>query len=161
MSKKNQPKIVFLDEPTTGLDPQARRNIWELIEQIKSRGQTIVLTTHYMEEAEQLCDRIAIMDQGKIIDLDTPKQLIRKHGSGSVISFRSKEKLDKKFLKSIPAVTNVSIEDHKYILKTSDEIKTLKKIISCQEKCKADDLIIRQSTLEDVFLNLTGKKLRE
>ncbi len=105
----NKPKVLFLDEPTTGLDPQARRNLWDLVEKIKSRGITVVLTTHYMEEAQLLCDRVAIMDSGKIIALDTPKELI-------------KNLLDNGFKKK-------------------------------EEVMQAD--------LEDVFINLTGKALRD
>lgn len=105
----NKPKVLFLDEPTTGLDPQARRNLWDLVQKIKSRGITVVLTTHYMEEAQLLCDRVAIMDSGKIIALDTPKKLI-------------KNLLDSGFKKK-------------------------------EEVMQAD--------LEDVFINLTGKALRD
>jgi len=105
----HQPKVIFLDEPTTGLDPQARLNLWELIEEIKKKGVTVVLTTHYMEEAERLCDRIAIMDAGKIVKIDTPQSLI------------------------------------------DDLIKTGFK----------REVEVRQATLEDVFIHLTGKALRE
>ena len=105
----NEPKILFLDEPTTGLDPQARRNLWELVKTIKKRGITVVLTTHYMEEAEVLCDRIAIMDNGEIIAHDTPKKLV-------------KDLLKRGFKK---------------------------------------DVVVEQATLEDVFIDLTGKELRE
>ena len=105
----NNPKVLFLDEPTTGLDPQARRNMWDLIERIKKRGITVILTTHYMDEAELLCDRLAIMDEGKIITLDTPKNMIKK------------------------------------LLKRGFK--------------KAQ--VVEQASLEDVFIDLTGKELRE
>ncbi len=105
----HNPKVFFLDEPTTGLDPQARRNLWELIEQVRDKGVTIILTTHYMEEAEQLCDRVAIMDNGKIIALDTPKNLV-------------KQLLKRGFRK---------------------------------------EQIVEQANLEDVFIDLTGKGLKE
>src|SRR5690606_2015518 len=81
------PELVFLDEPTTGLDPQARRQVWELVEQLKSTGRTIVLTTHYMEEAERLCDRVAIVDHGRVIALDTPRRLVAGLGAGQIVFF--------------------------------------------------------------------------
>jgi ABC-2 type transport system ATP-binding protein len=105
----NKPKVLFLDEPTTGLDPQARRHLWNLIEEIRAKGMTVLITTHYMDEAEVLCDRVAIMDAGKIIDIDTPQNLIKKL-------------LDKGFKKK---------------------------------------RVVQEATLEDVFLDMTGKNLRE
>lgn len=157
----NEPKIIFLDEPTTGLDPQARRNIWSLIEKIRERGHTIVMTTHYMEEAEILCDRIAIMDKGKIIDINTPYNLIKKHGTGSIISFKSEKHIAKKTLLHLDSVTNVISTDRKYELYSKDDIKTIKDLVNIQKEFSITNLSIRPSTLEDVFLNLTGKKLRE
>lgn len=157
----NNPKVVFLDEPTTGLDPQARRNIWDLVQGIKTKGETIVITTHYMEEAEYLCDRIAIMDQGKIIDLDTPRKLIKKHGTGSTISFKSNSYIDEKILKKISTVKNVKRAGSEYFLSTSDEMITMKELIEIDKKNTLNDLAVKPSTLEDVFINLTGKKLRE
>lgn len=156
----NDPKIVFLDEPTTGLDPQARRNVWQLVAEIKAKGQTIVLTTHYMEEAEQLCDRIAIMDQGKIIDLDTPKALIRKHGSGSMVSFKTSKVIDEKLLKKIAKVKKVTTSGQRYELSSSNEMATLKDLLKLEKKYQIKDISVRPSTLEDVFLNLTGKQLK-
>lgn len=157
----NNPKVVFLDEPTTGLDPQARRNVWELIKQIHARKKTIVITTHYMEEAEILCDRIAIMNQGKIIDLDTPKELIKKHGTGSNISFKSTKIIVKNILEKLSSVTKIKIVNHFYELISENETKTLKDLLKIEEKFGIFDISIRPSTLEDVFLNLTGKKLKE
>lgn len=157
----NNPKIIFLDEPTTGLDPQARRNVWDLVEKIRAKGHTIVLTTHYMEEAEKLCDRIAIMDSGKIVALDTPFELIKKYGSGSVISFKSSEDFSKDFLKKLEAVKDVKIDDHYYEITSNDDIETLKEIMKLKNTKKIIELAIKPSNLENVFLNLTGKKLRE
>jgi ABC-2 type transport system ATP-binding protein len=157
----NNPKIIFLDEPTTGLDPQARRNVWDLVERIRAKGHTIVLTTHYMEEAEKLCDRIAIMDSGKIVALDTPFELIKKYGSGSVISFKSSEDFSKEYLKKLKAVKDVKIDDHYYELTSNDDIETLKEIMNLKNTKKILELAIKPSNLENVFLNLTGKKLRE
>lgn len=157
----NNPKVVFLDEPTTGLDPQARRNVWKLIKQIHAHKQTIVITTHYMEEAEILCDRIAIMDQGKIIDLDSPKNLIKKHGTGSIINFKSTKKIANNILRALSSVNKIKIANHFYELISKNETKTLKDLLKIEEKFDVFDISIRPSTLEDVFLNLTGKKLRE
>lgn len=157
----NNPKVVFLDEPTTGLDPQARRNIWELINNIRGKGQTIVITTHYMEEAELLCDRIAIMNQGKIIDLDTPYNLIKNHGSGTVISFNCVKDINKKDFSKLKDIKNITISDHHCEISTQNEMNTLKDLLKLENKYEIKELILRPSTLEDVFLNLTGKKLKE
>lgn len=157
----NNPKVVFLDEPTTGLDPQARHNVWDMVQDIRGKGQTIVITTHYMEEAEKLCDRIAIMDQGKIIDLDTPKGLINKHGSGSIITFRSQKPLSKSELNAISEQKDVKIEEDRYRLIAKDESKALKQLVSLDKTHNIAEISITPSTLEDVFINLTGKKLRE
>lgn len=155
----NDPKIVFLDEPTTGLDPQARRNIWQLIKQIRNNNQTIILTTHYMDEAQLLCDRIAIMDNGKIIALDTPNKLIKKYGSGSIISFKLKN--NHKINQKIKFADKISYDDDNYCkISTKNEMGTIKDLIKLEKKLTIQDLSLHPSTLEDVFLNLTGKKLR-
>lgn len=159
----NDPKVLFLDEPTTGLDPQARRNMWDLISQIKSQGKTIVLTTHYMEEAEVLCDRIAIMDHAKILVLDTPFNLLRNTGVGSTITFRVDKKCPVAHFEKLLAVEKAIQEDHGYRLISNNPELTLPAIFKHEGDCdfKLFDLQLRQATLEDVFLKLTGKKLRE
>lgn len=162
----NHPKIVFLDEPTTGLDPQARRTLWDIILQLKASGKTIVLSTHYMDEAHVLCDRICLMDQGKVIALDTPEQLVRSLQSESAIEFRiesadeaaliqSLEKLDK--------VKQVDKQKEQFVLYTDDVQATLLDFIHFteQQQLSFDDLRTRTSTLEDVFLHMTGRSLRE
>lgn len=159
----NDPKVLFLDEPTTGLDPQARRHLWDLITEIKSRGKTIVLTTHYMEEAEVLCDRIAIMDNAKIVALDTPHNLLKSADVGSSIHFRVDKKIDVEQLKTLPGVHTATSEDHSYRIITNDPEKTLPALFEHEAAVgfKLFDLQLRQATLEDVFLKLTGRSLRE
>jgi len=159
----NDPKVLFLDEPTTGLDPQARRHLWDLITNIKKQGTTIVLTTHYMEEAEVLCDRIAIMDHAKIVTLDTPINLLRNSSVGSTIEFHVEHHLDIKELEKLPAVATVTTEDHGYKLLTTDGEKTLPALFTLENRLgiKYFNLQLRQATLEDVFLKLTGRNLRE
>jgi len=135
------PEIVFLDEPTTGLDPQARRNFWELIRRIRAEKTTVVLTTHYMEEAELLCDRIAIMDHGRILEIDTPARLIEKHFEGVVVR--------------VPV--HGDDEDQMEIV-TADLDRTMKELL--MDDTNLDGLHIHKPNLEDLFLKLTGTSLR-
>jgi ABC-2 type transport system ATP-binding protein len=160
----NDPEVLFLDEPTTGLDPQARRNVWAVISNLRKRGKTIILTTHYMEEAEQLCQRVGIIDHGKIIALDTPSNLIAKSGLESAIEFgclpEGTEKIKQKFKKT----GKISeLGDNKYILNTRESSKTLKELtrFSDDNNINLDNISVRKATLEDVFLLLTGRSLRE
>lgn len=157
----NNPKVIFLDEPTTGLDPQARRSVWQLIRRIQKKGQTTVLTTHYMEEAEKLCDRIAIMDRGKIIALDSPQGLIKSSGIKSKIMFRIVKSLPEDFLKDCGG--EIIKKDHSVIIESNHPEHALHQLMECVEKNKIEILGLRvlQPTLEDVFLKLTGKKLKE
>ncbi|MFH0804597.1 MAG: ABC transporter ATP-binding protein, partial [Patescibacteria group bacterium] len=153
----NEPKVLFLDEPTTGLDPQARRNMWSLISDIKKRGTTIVITTHYMEEAEVLCDHIAIMDHAKIVKLDTPLNLLRKSGVGSTITFHVDKRCLVEHFQRLPAVHAATAEDHGFRLLTTNPEQTLPALFAHESDCKFQlfDLQVRQATLEDVFLKLT------
>ncbi len=159
----NQPKVLFLDEPTTGLDPQARRNLWDLINQIKGRGVTIILTTHYMEEAEVLCDRIAIMDNAKIIALDTPFGLLKLADVGTTIECHVDQLVQAENLKVLPNVTESVVHDHAFTLKTRQPELTLPALFTYaqQHGIVLHDVQVHQATLEDVFLKLTGRKLRE
>ncbi|MFA5070586.1 MAG: ABC transporter ATP-binding protein [Patescibacteria group bacterium] len=160
----NDPEIVFLDEPTTGLDPQARHNIWDFIRQINSRGKTIVLTTHYMEEAQVLCDRVAIMDLGKIAAMDTPVNLIHNLKASSVINFSTDCEVCLENINEIPGVFEVNKgPNHSYSLKVTRGSEILPKIIALAQKdrFKIQDEEVLHANLEDVFLELTGKKLRE
>ena len=151
----NQPELLFLDEPSTGLDPQARRNLWDLIEGIKAEGKTIILTTHYMEEAQFLCDEVAIMDYGKIIARGTPAELIRQYSSGmTVILPRHRFAPEaNRFPLPVREVKD-TIE-----IKTDDVNQCLEKLIA--HGVDLSDITVRSPNLETVFLNLTGRKLRE
>lgn len=159
----NDPKVLFLDEPTTGLDPQARHNLWDLIRMIHQKDKTIILTTHYMEEAEYLCDRVAIMDQAKIIVLDTPLNLIKQYGKTSTIEFTTSHEVPIKDIERFKSATKVEKVDHTYILHSSDVEKTLHSLVEYDEEHSIHflNLQVKQATLEDVFLNLTGRTLRE
>lgn len=161
----NDPEIVFLDEPTTGLDPQIRRSLWELIRDVNKQGKTIILTTHYMEEAEELCDRIAIMDQGKIIALNTPQKLIEGEDLKFTIKYATTKPMSKKQIKEFekhPLVVKFWEEKHKYVFRIEDPTK-INDILNWleQHNLKFNNLEILPPNLEDVFLKLTGKKLRE
>jgi ABC-2 type transport system ATP-binding protein len=150
----NDPEIVFLDEPTTGLDPQARRNFWELVHTIKTRGKTILLTTHYMEEAYSLCDEIAIMDHGRIIAQGTPKALLAAHFNDVVLQLPSE---DFPIPHNDLAMTVVHNHDAVDIL-TNDVNGTIRQLLALG--ISLAHLQIRPRTLEDLFLELTGKELR-
>ncbi|MFE1245906.1 ABC transporter ATP-binding protein [Fictibacillus sp. NPDC058756] len=158
----HDPQIIFLDEPTTGLDPQARRTLWDIILRLKERGKTVVLTTHYMDEAHVLCDRIAIMDQGKLIALDTPGELVKNLQSDSAVEFRFDEEADV-VLEEIEAVKQVGSQKDVHILYTDDLQKTLTSLIATasEKELKLVDLQTRTATLEDVFIHMTGRRLRE
>jgi ABC-2 type transport system ATP-binding protein len=159
----NDPKVLFLDEPTTGLDPQARHNLWDLVKSIHKKGKTIVLTTHYMEEAEYLCERVAIMDHANIIALDTPLALIKEYGRTSTIEFTTSKDVPIDDIKKFNAATKIEKMDHTWILHSSDVEKTLHNLVEYDEAQGVHflNLQVKQATLEDVFLNLTGRTLRE
>lgn len=159
----HRPEIIFLDEPTTGLDPKARRDMWELIKELNSQGITIVLTTHYMEEAEYLCDRVAIMDQGKILQLDSPEGLIESLSKIYKLSFFTDKQLDKEFFTEFGEKTkDVFVEHPKVILEIND-IEVLPKIIQKlrENKISYKFLNLQTAKLEDVYLHLTGHEYGE
>jgi len=161
----HDPQILFLDELTTGLDPQARRAMWDLIKSIRAQGKTIFLTTHYMEEAENLCDRVAIIDHGKIIALDTPAKLIAGLGAESRIVFSLVGKLDVGLLQAITGVSRVehigeSVIIYSYSNKSDVVLTELIKLAQ-KNGWALRDLHVKQANLEDVFLNLTGREMRE
>lgn len=156
----NDPKVLFLDEPTTGLDPQARRNLWELIRKIHREGKTIVLTTHYLEEAEELCDRVAIMDHAHIVALDTVQNLIKNTGLVSSIVLKINKEIAPEQFEMFPGVEKVIAEHPHYRLITSTPQQTLPVIFSFFGR-DVLDLQLKQATLEDVFLTLTGHELRD
>jgi ABC-2 type transport system ATP-binding protein len=154
----HQPEIVFLDEPTTGLDPQARRHLWDVVEAIEAEGRTVVLTTHYMEEAESLCERVAIMDAGGIIALDTPLGLVGMLGGASRISFRP-DGLERGALAGLPGVRGLRDDAEALELSSDDSPATLAALLSLAPT--VDDLAVSRPSLEDVFLELTGREFRE
>lgn len=159
----HDPQIIFLDEPTTGLDPQARRTLWDIILRLKERGKTVVLTTHYMDEAHVLCDRIAIMDQGKLIALDTPSELVRNLQSDSAVEFKFNDDEVDIALSAIDGVKQVGSQRDVHVLYTDDLQKTLTSLIAIasEKQLKLVDLQTRTATLEDVFIHMTGRRLRE
>ncbi len=148
----NDPDLVFLDEPTTGLDPQARRNFWELVRSVKARGTTVVLTTHYMEEAYLLCDDIAIMDHGRVIARGSPQNLLTEHFNDSVLELPAAEVAGRQI--DLPLVHK---EDRVEIL-SSDVNVAVRKLLDAG--LSLAQLKIRPRTLEDLFIQLTGKELR-
>lgn len=157
----HDPKVIFLDEPTTGLDPQARRSLWDIILELKKQGKTIILSSHYMEEAYVLCDRLAIMDKGKIIALDTPDRLIASLEMESAIQFHWDEDLTE--LETLKGVTQVTKLKDQTVIYTTNLQESLIALIKWTEKknIQLQDLQTRSATLEDVFLQLTGRSLRE
>jgi ABC-2 type transport system ATP-binding protein len=160
----NDPKILFFDELTTGLDPQARRNMWDLVENIKAQGKTIFLTTHYMEEAEKLCDRVGIIDYGKLIALDTPRNLIDNLGAESKVSFNIEdEDIDASKFELVEAVSRVEKVEDGIILYTRDENITLQELVRLadEQKFRLSNLRTERPSLDDVFLTVTGREIRE
>jgi ABC-2 type transport system ATP-binding protein len=162
----NDPVIVFLDEPTTGLDPQARRNLWDVIRTVRSGGKTIVLTTHYMEEAEILCDRVAVMDQGKIIACDTPRNLIDTLNLPSTLRIRVDGPLAEmplEWLMQWPGVEDAERTGDLLEIRTADVAKTIEDLFAYVNANGGhlDNLSSASATLEDVFLHYTGRRLRE
>ncbi len=159
----NDPEVLFLDEPTTGLDPQARHNVWSIVERLRDRGKTIILTTHYMEEAERLCGRLAIIDRGNIITMDTPDNIINSATLNTSIEFSTSIELNgwvNKML-GIEKVNHDSV--NRYSINTKAVPAVLKDLTNfCYENnIELRDISVRKATLEDVFLAMTGRKLRE
>jgi ABC-2 type transport system ATP-binding protein len=152
----HDPEVLFLDEPTAALDPQARRNLWDLLTGINSDGRTVVLTTHYLDEAEELCDRVAIMDHGKILRLDTPASLIRGLGAGVRISV-VETMLRATDATAIKGVEGVEIDDGQVVLATHDPAAVLAELA---ERDALEGLRVKGATLEDVFLDVTGREYR-
>lgn len=160
-----EPDILFLDEPTTGLDPQSRRQLWEVIERFRERGGTVVLTTHYMEEAERLCDRVAVIDHGRIIALGTPRELIASLGAEHVVEFALGDHgaLDEATLRALPGVVRVASEDGKTrltVARVHETVPALMRLLG-ERGASLSELATHHATLEDVFLSLTGRHLRD
>jgi ABC-2 type transport system ATP-binding protein len=160
------PELIFLDEPTTGLDPSSRRQLWDIIETFKQEGKTVLLTTHYMEEAERLCDRVAIFDRGKIIAEGTPDELIRSIGAEHVIEFsidRNHDSLDVAMIQSIPTVDQVEKNETDFHITVGEPHVVLPQLITglANQGISLSGLTTRHASLEDVFVSLTGRQLVE
>jgi ABC-2 type transport system ATP-binding protein len=159
----NDPDLVFLDEPTTGLDPQARRSLWDLVKGLQEKGKSVVLTTHYMEEATELCDRVAIMDHGHILEMGTVPELIGRRFKERAVFFDSTVKFPAERLGKLGGVTRATQEDGQTVLYSKDVAATIGGLLAMADELSAEphNLGIRQATLEDVFLDLTGRALRD
>jgi ABC-2 type transport system ATP-binding protein len=162
----HRPAVLFLDEPTAGLDPQSRLALWEILEQLNDDGQTILLTTHYMEEAEKLCDRVAIMDHGRILSLDTPDELKRGIGADSIVTVRSGgdlTALGDLLGREVEGVTRTRISDGALQLHVSGARRLIPEIVLAAERQGFDilDLSVAEPSLETVFIALTGRELRD
>ncbi len=158
------PKILFLDEPTTGLDPQSRRQLWDIIRQFQKRNGTVLLTTHYMDEAERLCDRIAIIDHGQIIAGGTPAELIERLTGHHVVEFAVSGHSDNGTAwAKLPGVQSVRSDDGLFSLQVNEPHETIPALLAEVQKQRAQlvHLTTRQASLEDVFVQLTGRHLRE
>ena len=168
------PELLFLDEPTTGLDPQARRHVWDLVERLKQAGRTIILTTHYMEEAERLCDRVAIMDHGRVIALGTPQQLIATVGGEDIVEFAVSSGdaggheaghgvMDAGSLRAIPGVRSHRVDAGLHRLSVSELHKAVPRIFAALtgQGLHLSEFRTHSATLEDVFVRLTGRNLRD
>jgi ABC-2 type transport system ATP-binding protein len=158
----NDPEVVFLDELTTGLDPQSRRAIWDLVRGIRDRGKTVFLTTHLMEEAERLCDRVAIIERGKIVDMDTPEVLIRRHCPERAVVLSTDDPLAESRFRSIPTVDEVIVKDGRITVRGSGS-DLVTEVIRCISEggMEVTDFRTVLPTLEDVFLRVTGHSIRD
>jgi ABC-2 type transport system ATP-binding protein len=159
------PELLFLDEPTTGLDPQARRHLWDLVDELKRGGRTIILTTHYMDEAERLCDRVAIMDHGKIIALGTPQQLIATIGGEHIVEFAltNSAALDTAPLLAIPGIQSHRVDAGLHQLSVSELHIAVPRIFAAltDQGLHLSEFRTHSASLEDVFVGLTGRNLRD
>ena len=157
----NDPEVVFLDELTTGLDPQARHAIWDLVRGIRERGKTVFLTTHLMEEAERLCDRVAIMEHGRIIDIDTPANLVLRHCPERTVVIEVSDAGAAERFKTVPGVESVERDGNRLTIRGRGELVT--EVIHCvsENRVRVTDFRAILPNLEDVFLKLTGRSIRE
>lgn len=157
----NDPEIVFLDELTTGLDPQARRTTWDMVKTIRDKGKTVVLVTHFMDEAEILCDRIAIIDHGKVVGLDTPQALIAGLQSGTRVRFTANSGFKEALLRPVPGVSQVLSQGQEIIVYGSGPLLAHVAAALANHNITPTDLQVEQASLEDVFLSLTGRAIRD
>ena len=158
----HDPEVVFLDELTTGLDPQARRAIWDLVRDIRARGKTVLLTTHLMEEAERLCDRVAIIDHGRIVDIDTPARLVRRHCPDRTVIVSTPDQEAETWLRTIAAADLVERQDSRIVLRGRGE-DFVGDVVQCvsEHRIRVTDFQTVTPNLEDVFLTLTGHSMRD
>jgi ABC-2 type transport system ATP-binding protein len=158
-----EPDLLFLDEPTTGLDPQARRQVWDLIEQFKRDGRTIVLTTHYMDEAERLCGRVAIMDHGKVIARGTPRELVASIGVEHVVEFSTGMPIDLAAIGAIPGARDVRTNNDGVSMQVTELHRAMPALLDVlgRQGVPLTELRTHSATLEDVFVALTGRHLRD
>jgi ABC-2 type transport system ATP-binding protein len=158
----NDPELVFLDELTTGLDPQARRAIWELVRGIRERGKTVFLTTHLMEEAERLCDRVAIIDHGRIIDLGTPAELVRRHCPERTVVVTTEDPDALEHFRALPQMEAVTLQPPEITIRgRGDDVVTHVIHSLAEHRIRVVDFRVQRPTLEDVFLKVTGHGLRD
>jgi ABC-2 type transport system ATP-binding protein len=162
----HRPAVLFLDEPTAGLDPQSRLALWEILGELNREGQTILLTTHYMEEAEQLCDRVAIMDHGKILALDTPEALKQSVGADTIVTVKAEgdmQALAERLAGEIPEVTHTRVIDGGVELHVKGAERLVPRVVNAAESGGFDlvDLSVSEPSLETVFISFTGKELRD
>jgi ABC-2 type transport system ATP-binding protein len=157
------PDVLFLDEPTTGLDPQSRLQLWQIVMDFRAQGGTVLLTTHYMDEAERLCDRVAIVDRGQVIALGTPPELISSLHAANVIEFASEPEIDEPSLRALPGVTEPHRRGPNWSLPVNSLAETVPALLSRVEGsgAKLVNLSTHRATLEDLFVSLTGRALRE
>jgi len=162
----HRPAVLFLDEPTAGLDPQSRLALWEILGELNREGQTILLTTHYMEEADHLCDRVAIMDHGKILALDTPDALKQTVGADTIVTVKAEgdmHALSERLRMEIPEVTHTRVIDGGVELHVKDAERLVVRVVNAAESAGFDlaDLSVSEPSLETVFISLTGEELRD
>jgi ABC-2 type transport system ATP-binding protein len=159
----NDPELLFLDEPTTGLDPQSRRQLWDLIEAFRGRGGTTLLTTHYMDEAERLCDRVAIMDHGRVIALGTPGELIASLGAEHVVEFSVEGALEFDGIERLPSVRQARREAAGFALIVGEPHVAIPALLAelARQRVELQRLTTHHATLEDVFMSMTGRTLRD
>jgi len=160
------PELIFLDEPTTGLDPQSRRQLWDLIIELKASGRSIVLTTHYMDEAEKLCDRVAIVDHGRVIALGTPRTLIASLGAEHVVEFSSpgsEEVLRAEELEALDGIQSARLHNEEWALEVTELARAVPALLRelARRGLPLEELVTHSATLEDVFVSLTGRQLRD
>lgn len=157
----NDPEVVFLDELTTGLDPQARRAIWELVRGIRRRGKTVFLTTHLMEEAERLCDRVAIIDHGRIIDIDTPEALVNRHCPERSVVLSTDDQGAEAVFRAMPQVDDVKANNGRFTIRGNGDLVTRVMWCLSENRIHVSDFRTVLPNLEDVFIKVTGHSIRD